>query len=326
MEQFNHVNTLLLCIGDMRTNTPKGRICRTQRCTLIFQRSSFHVDLGWTRKHCGYTVEQEEFEKLDDDIKWKFVVNKMKTDMVRNRRIQEFYESFVKAQSNRRMRGRKRRKKKADFSILPHICRKWSIWPQRRWPVTDGKSLLHCWTSMKRNGFRYDGPPVWRFKAELILWCRKCLQRNSRMTAGFHVSFGKMRRREVEKLCWVISDLTGTEEEQPGNLHPFTLIFRQRMCVWPIIFMNMITQCDVFSNPWEIGHTILKQNVNPGLWRNGGKEAAVIWRIHESQSVFMRTFLEEIKNFWIRFMQSAGKIPHSFRTFRWMNFYKVNHV
>ena len=41
--------------------------------------------------------------------------------MDRNRRIpKEFYESFVKAQSNRRMRGRKRRKKQT-FLFCPHL-------------------------------------------------------------------------------------------------------------------------------------------------------------------------------------------------------------
>ena len=67
-------------------------------------------------------AEPEEFEKLDD--KWKFVVNKMKTDMDRNRRIpKEFYESFVESTVGigECVGGSE---EKTDFSILPHICRK----------------------------------------------------------------------------------------------------------------------------------------------------------------------------------------------------------
>ena len=99
----------------------KGRICRTQRCThLFFNGAVFHVDLDELKTLLDTLAEPEEFEKLDD--KWKFVVNKMKTDMDRNRRIpKEFYEGFVKAQSESE-NAWEEAKEKADFSIFaPHL-------------------------------------------------------------------------------------------------------------------------------------------------------------------------------------------------------------
>ena len=119
MEQFNHVNTLLY--WDMRTNTPKEGFAGHSDALTYFSTEQFSMSTSDELKTLLDTLaEPEEFEKLDD--KWKFVVNKMKTDMDRNRRIpKEFYESFVKAQSESE-NAWEEAKEKADFSIFaPHL-------------------------------------------------------------------------------------------------------------------------------------------------------------------------------------------------------------
>lgn len=119
MEQFNHVNTLLY--WDMRTNTPKEGFAGHSDALTYFSTEQFSMSTSDELKTLLDTLaEPEEFEKLDD--KWKFVVNKMKTDMDRNRRIpKEFYESFVKAQSESE-NAWEEAKEKADFSVFaPHL-------------------------------------------------------------------------------------------------------------------------------------------------------------------------------------------------------------
>ena len=119
MEQFNHVNTLLY--WDMRTNTPKEGFAGHSDALTYFSTEQFSMSTSDELKTLLDTLaEPEEFEKLDD--KWKFVVNKMKTDMDRNRRIpKEFYEGFVKAQSESE-NAWEEAKEKADFSIFaPHL-------------------------------------------------------------------------------------------------------------------------------------------------------------------------------------------------------------
>ena len=78
MEQFNHVNTLLY--WDMRTNTPKEGFAGHSDALTYFSTEQFSMSTSDELKTLLDTLaEPEEFEKLDD--KWKFVVNKMKTDM-----------------------------------------------------------------------------------------------------------------------------------------------------------------------------------------------------------------------------------------------------
>ena len=116
MEQFNHVNTLLY--WDMRTNTPKEGFAGHSDALTYFSTEQFSMSTSDELKTLLDTLaEPEEFEKLDD--KWKFVVNKMKTDMDRNRRIpKEFYESFVKAQSESE-NAWEEAKKKQTFLFCP---------------------------------------------------------------------------------------------------------------------------------------------------------------------------------------------------------------
>ena len=189
MEQFNHVNTLLY--WDMRTNTPKEGFAGHSDALTYFSTEQFSMSTSDELKTLLDTLaEPEEFEKLDD--KWKFVVNKMKTDMDRNRRIpKEFYESFVKAQSESE-NAWEEAKEKADFSVFaPHLQKMIDMTAEMTGYTDPKKEVYDALLDQYEKGM--DSATMDSLfedlKAELIPLVQKVLAAKQPDDSKFHVSF-----------------------------------------------------------------------------------------------------------------------------------------
>ena len=228
MEQFNHVNTLLY--WDMRTNTPKEGFAGHSDALTYFSTEQFSMSTSDELKTLLDTLaEPEEFEKLDD--KWKFVVNKMKTDMDRNRRIpKEFYESFVKAQSESE-NAWEEAKEKADFSVFaPHLQKMIDMTAEMTGYTDPEKEVYDALLDQYEKGM--DSATMDRLfedlKAELIPLVQKVLAAKQPDDSKFHASFDKNAQKEVEKLLLSYIGFDWNRGTTGESAHPFTLNFSSK--------------------------------------------------------------------------------------------------
>ena len=298
MEQFNHVNTLLY--WDMRTNTPKEGFAGHSDALTYFSTEQFSMSTSDELKTLLDTLaEPEEFEKLDD--KWKFVVNKMKTDMDRNRRIpKEFYESFVKAQSESEDAWEEA-KEKADFSIFaPHLQKMIDMTAEMTGYTDPEKEVYDALLDQYEKGM--DSATMDRLfedlKAELIPLVQKVLAAKQTDDSKFHASFDKNAQKEVEKLLLSYIGFDWNRGTTGESTHPFTLNFSSKDVRVTNHFYEHDPLSAMYSAIHEGGHAIFEQNVNPDYDGTVAGSCSYMG-IHESQSRFYENILGRNKNFWI---------------------------
>ena len=298
MEQFNHVNTLLY--WDMRTNTPKEGFAGHSDALTYFSTEQFSMSTSDELKTLLDTLaEPEEFEKLDD--KWKFVVNKMKTDMDRNRRIpKEFYESFVKAQSESE-NAWEEAKEKADFSVFaPHLQKMIDMTAEMTGYTDPEKEVYDALLDQYEKGM--DSATMDRLfedlKAELIPLVQKVLAAKQPDDSKFHVSFDKNAQKEVEKLLLSYIGFDWNRGTTGESTHPFTLNFSSKDVRVTNHFYEHDPLSAMYSAIHEGGHAIFEQNVNPDYDGTVAGSCSYMG-IHESQSRFYENILGRNKNFWI---------------------------
>ena len=298
MEQFNHVNTLLY--WDMRTNTPKEGFAGHSDALTYFSTEQFSMSTSDELKTLLDTLaEPEEFEKLDD--KWKFVVNKMKTDMDRNRRIpKEFYEGFVKAQSESE-NAWEEAKEKADFSIFaPHLQKMIDMTAEMTGYTDPKKEVYDALLDQYEKGM--DSATMDRLfedlKAELIPLVQKVLAAKQPDDSKFHASFDKNAQKEVEKLLLSYIGFDWNRGTTGESTHPFTLNFSSKDVRVTNHFYEHDPLSAMYSAIHEGGHAIFEQNVNPDYDGTVAGSCSYMG-IHESQSRFYENILGRNKNFWI---------------------------
>ena len=295
MEQFNHVNTLLY--WDMRTNTPKEGFAGHSDALTYFSTEQFSMSTSDELKTLLDTLaEPEEFEKLDD--KWKFVVNKMKTDMDRNRRIpKEFYESFVKAQSESE-NAWEEAKEKADFSIFaPHLQKMIDMTAEMTGYTDPEKEVYDALLDQYEKGM--DSATMDRLfedlKAELIPLVQKVLAAKQPDDSKFHASFDKNAQKEVEKLLLSYIGFDWNRGTTGESTHPFTLNFSSKDVRVTNHFYEHDPLSAMYSAIHEGGHAIFEQNVNPDYDGTVAGSCSYMG-IHESQSRFYENILGRNKN------------------------------
>ena len=326
MEQFNHVNTLLY--WDMRTNTPKEGFAGHSDALTYFSTEQFSMSTSDELKTLLDTLaEPEEFEKLDD--KWKFVVNKMKTDMDRNRRIpKEFYESFVKAQSESE-NAWEEAKEKADFSIFaPHLQKMIDMTAEMTGYTDPEKEVYDALLDQYEKGM--DSATMDSLfedlKAELIPLVQKVLAAKQPDDSKFHVSFDKNAQKEVEKLLLSYIGFDWNRGTTGESTHPFTLNFSSKDVRVTNHFYEHDPLSAMYSAIHEGGHAIFEQNVNPDYDGTVAGSCSYMG-IHESQSRFYENILGRNKNFWIPVYAKVQEKMPQLQDVSLDEFYKeVNHV
>ena len=326
MEQFNHVNTLLY--WDMRTNTPKEGFAGHSDALTYFSTEQFSMSTSDELKTLLDTLaEPEEFEKLDD--KWKFVVNKMKTDMDRNRRIpKEFYESFVKAQSESE-NAWEEAKEKADFSVFaPHLQKMIDMTAEMTGYTDPEKEAYDALLDQYEKGM--DSATMDRLfedlKAELIPLVRKVLAAKQPDDSKFHASFDKNAQKEVEKLLLSYIGFDWDRGTTGESTHPFTLNFSSKDVRVTNHFYEHDPLSAMYSAIHEGGHAIFEQNVNPDYDGTVAGSCSYMG-IHESQSRFYENILGRNKNFWIPVYAKVQEKMPQLQDVSLDEFYKeVNHV
>lgn len=326
MEQFNHVNILLY--WDMRTNTPKEGFAGHSDALTYFSTEQFSMSTSDELKTLLDTLaEPEEFEKLDD--KWKFVVNKMKTDMDRNRRIpKEFYESFVKAQSESE-NAWEEAKEKADFSIFaPHLQKMIDMTAEMTGYTDPEKEVYDALLDQYEKGM--DSATMDRLfedlKAELIPLVQKVLAAKQPDDSKFHASFDKNAQKEVEKLLLSYIGFDWNRGTTGESTHPFTLNFSSKDVRVTNHFCEHDPLSAMYSAIHEGGHAIFEQNVNPDYDGTVAGSCSYMG-IHESQSRFYENILGRNKNFWIPVYAKVQEKMPQLQDVSLDEFYKeVNHV
>ena len=322
MEQFNHVNTLLY--WDMRTNTPKEGFAGHSDALTYFSTEQFSMSTSDELKTLLDTLaEPEEFEKLDD--KWKFVVN----NMDRNRRIpKEFYESFVKAQSESE-NAWEEAKKKADFSIFaPHLQKMIDMTAEMTGYTDPKKEVYDALLDQYEKGM--DSATMDSLfedlKAELIPLVQKVLAAKQPDDSKFHVSFDKNAQKEVEKLLLSYIGFDWNRGTTGESTHPFTLNFSSKDVRVTNHFYEHDPLSAMYSAIHEGGHAIFEQNVNPDYDGTVAGSCSYMG-IHESQSRFYENILGRNKNFWIPVYAKVQEKMPQLQDVSLDEFYKeVNHV
>ena len=326
MEQFNHVNTLLY--WDMRTNTPKEGFAGHSDALTYFSTEHFSMSTSDELKEIlDALAVPEEFDQLDE--KWKFVVTKMKTDMDRDRRIpKEFFESFVKAQSESE-NAWEEAKEKSDFSIFaPHLQKMIEMTEEMTGYTDPGKEVYDALLDQYEKGM--DSATIDRLfedlKAELIPLVQKVLAAEQPDDGKFHAPFDINAQKEVERLLLTYIGFDWDRGTTGESTHPFTLNFSSKDVRVTNHFYEREPLSAMFSAIHEGGHAIFEQNVNPDY--DGTVAGSCNYMgIHESQSRFYENILGRNKNFWIPVYEKLQEKLPQLKEISLDDFYReINHV
>lgn len=298
MEQFNHVNTLLY--WDMRTNTPKEGYAGHSSALAHFSTEQFAmVTSDELLEMLEKLSAPEEFERLD--AKWRFVVTKMKEDMERDRRIpKEFYERFVKAQSESQNVWEEA-KEKSDFSLFaPHLQKMIDMTTEITHYTDPDKEVYDAFLDQYEKGM--DSATIdrlfGRLKEELIPLVQKVLAAKQPDDAKFRVSYDINAQKQVQELLLSYIGFDWERGTVGESTHPFTLNFSSKDVRVTNHFFEHDPLSAMYSAIHEGGHAIFEQNVNPDY--DGTVAGSCCYMgIHESQSRFYENILGRNKNFWI---------------------------
>ena len=326
MDRYEHVNTLLY--WDMRTNTPKEGFEGHSDALTYFSTEQFAMSTSDELKKLLDTLsEKEEYDNLDD--KWKFVVTKMKHDMDRDRRIpKDFYESFVKEQSEAE-NAWEEAKEKADFSIFaPHLQKLIDMVTEMTGYTDPGKDVYDALLDQYEKGM--DSATIDRIfeelKKDLIPLVRKVLAAEQPDDSKFGRSFDINAQREVSKILLSYIGFDWNRGTIGETTHPFTLNFSSKDVRITNHFYEHDLLSAMFSAIHEGGHAIFEQNVNPDF--DGTVAGSCCYMgIHESQSRFYENVLGRNKNFWIPvYEQVQEKMPGLSDVSLDEFYHEINHV
>ena len=221
--------------------------------------------------------------------------------MDRNRRIpKEFYESFVKAQSESE-NAWEEAKEKADFSIFaPHLQKMIDMTAEMTGYTDPEKEVYDALLDQYEKGM--DSATMDRLfedlKAELIPLVQKVLAAKQPDDSKFHASFDKNAQKEVEKLLLSYIGFDWNRGTTGESTHPFTLNFSSKDVRVTNHFYEHDPLSAMYSAIHEGGHAIFEQNVNPDYDGTVAGSCSYMG-IHESQSRFYENILGRNKNFWI---------------------------
>ena len=326
MQQFDHVTTLLY--WDMRTNTPKEGFEGHSDALTYFSTERFELATSDELKNLLDTLAApEEFEALDD--KWKFIVSKMKEQMDRDRRIpKDFYESFVKAQSESE-NAWEEAKEKSDFSIFaPHLEKLIGMVTKMTEYTDPGKDVYDALLDQYEKGMdkaTIDGL-FEQLKKELIPLVQKVLAAKQPDDSKFHATFDVNAQKEVQKLLLSYIGFDWNKGTTGESTHPFTLNFSSKDVRVTNHFYEHDPLSAMYSAIHEGGHAIFEQNVNPDF--DGTIAGGCFYMgIHESQSRFYENILGRNKNFWSPVYDKVQEKLPQLKDISLDEFYhEVNHV
>lgn len=326
MNQFSHVNTLLY--WDMRTNTPKEGFAGHSEALTHFSTEEFAMSTSEELKNLlDALAAPEEYGQLED--MWKFVVSKMKEDMDRNRRIpKNFYESFVKAQSESE-NAWEEAKEKSDFSIFaPHLQKMIDMTIERTGYTDPGKEVYDALLDQYEKGMdsaTIDGL-FEELKKELIPLVQKIIAAKQPDDGKFRVLYEKNAQKEVEKLLLTYIGFDWNRGTTGESTHPFTLNFSSRDVRVTNHFYEHDPLSAMYSAIHEGGHAIFEQNVNPAY--DGTVAGSCNYMgIHESQSRFYENILGRNKNFWLPVYEKVQEKLVPLQEVSLEEFYhEINHV
>lgn len=326
IKQYEHVVTLLY--WDMKTNTPKlGQEGHIEALT-HFSSENFAMA---TSEKLGEMLEAlvtpEEYEKLDD--KWKFIVDRMKYDYDRDRRIPaDVFEEYVRAQAESG-NAWEEAKNASDFSIFaPHLEKMISMKKQITGYTDPGMDVYDAMLDQYEKGM--DSATIDRLfgelKEELIPLVRKILAAPQPDDTAFHAYSDPNAQREVQ---WMLLDYMGFRRDAGAvgeSEHPFTLNFSSKDVRVTNHYHEYEPLSAMFSAIHEGGHGIFEQNVNPE-YDNTVAGSCGYMGIHESQSRFYENILGRNKNFWIPIYDKLGELLPKFKEISLDDFYReINHV
>lgn len=326
MKQYEHVVTLLY--WDMKTNTPKlGQEGHIEALT-HFSSESFAMA---TSEKLGEMLDAlaapEEYEKLDD--KWKFIVDRMKYDYDRDRRIPaDVFEEYVRAQAESG-NAWEEAKNASDFSIFaPHLEKMITMKKQITGYTDPGMDVYDAMLDQYEKGM--DSETIDRLfselKAELIPLVQKILVASQPDDTAFHAYSDPNAQREVQ---WMLLDYMGFRRDAGAvgeSEHPFTLNFSSKDVRVTNHYHEYEPLYAMFSAIHEGGHGIFEQNVNPE-YDNTVAGSCSYMGIHESQSRFYENILGRNKNFWSPIYEKLGELLPKFKEIPLDDFYReINHV
>lgn len=325
-EQFNHVNTLLY--WDMRTNTPKEGYGGHSSALTYFSTEQFAMETSdELLKMLEELSKPEEYQKLDE--KWRFVVARMKEDMERDRKIpKEFYENFIRAQSDSE-NAWEEAKEKSDYSVFaPHLQKMIDLTAEMAHYTDPDREVYDALLDQYEKGM--DSATIDRLfgqlKEELIPLVQKVLAAKQPDDAKFRVSYDINAQREVQRLLLDYIGFDFARGTVGESMHPFTLNFSSKDVRVTNHFFEHDPLSAMYSAIHEGGHAIFEQNVNPEY--DGTVAGSCRYMgIHESQSRFYENILGRNKNFWLPIYGDVQKLLPPLREVSIDEFEReINHV
>ncbi len=243
--------------------------------------------------------EPEELSKLDDT--WKFIVQRMKRDADKSRRIPvDFFNEYVRAQAEAGQAWQTA-KQNSDFSVFAPHLEKMIEMVKKMYGFTDPDvELYDAMLNSYEEGMdsaTYD-KLFEDLKAALLPLLDKILASPEPDNSKFERTYDIAGEKKAEKLLLEYIGFNFDKGTTGETEHPFTLNMASKDVRVSNHFRTDDATDPLFSAIHEGGHAIFEQNVNPDF--DGTVAGSCCYMgIHESQSRFYENILGRNKNFWI---------------------------
>lgn len=324
--QYTHMITLLS--WDMKTGMPKNGFEKHSDALTFFSTKEFERNTSKElEKLLEKLSEEKEFARLDDN--WKFIVNKMKREVEKNKRIpKDFYESYIKEQAESENAWEKA-KNASDFSMFaPHLKKIIEMTTQKIQYTNPDEDVYDVLLDQYEEGVDADTIDYLfdELKKELIPLLKKILAAKQPEEKIGQKSYPIEAQKKAQELLLSYIGFDWDKGVAAESEHPFTINFSAE----DVRVTNHYHENDpvsaMFSAIHEGGHAIFEQNVNPKLDGTAGGSCCYMG-IHESQSRFFENILGRNKNFWIPIYDDLLKILPQLEGISLDEFYhEINHV
>ena len=313
---------------DMRTVMPEEGFKGQAQAATYFSTEVFKLSTSdELMEMLNELSRPQEYGKLND--KWKFVVDKMKTEMELDRKVpSDFYEKYVTEQ-NESEQAWEMAKNASDYSIFePHLEKMIELTKKMAAYRRPDMEVYDYLLDQYEKGM--DSKTIDRIfvelKEELIPLVKKITNAEQPDESKFAGKYDIDAQRRVQDLLLEYIGFDFKRGTTGETEHPFTMNFTSKDVRVTNHYFEHEAINSMFSAIHEGGHAIFEQNVNPDY--DGTVAGSCCYMgVHESQSRFYENILGRNKNFWVPIYDKIQDLLPVYKNISLDEFYKeINHV
>jgi carboxypeptidase Taq len=317
-----------LMYWDMQTTAPEGGKEKLSEAITYFSTELFKRNTSdeFYNLVCKL-AEPEEFDKLDDVM--KFDITKTKRDLDKSRRVpQDYYEEYVKTTTNSSMLWPKAKQENNWELYREPLARTIEAVKKYQGYMNPDKKAYDALIDQFEEGMTQEtiDRVFGELKEALVPMVNKILAAPQPDHSKFTMTIPAHKQAQLCKFLVEYMGMDMNRFAQSETEHPFTT----SMSINDVRITNHYYENDVispiFSAIHEGGHAIFEQNVDQKY--DGTSGASIdLMGLHESQSRFYENILGRNENFWKPIWPKVLEIVPEFKDITLEEFVReINHV